>query len=206
MNARPGPAESRALARCLAGGGLALFPTDTVYGLCCDPRSADAVARLYALKGRAPDQPAAVLFFTLEHALRELSELGPRTREALRALLPGALTLLLANPRARYPLAGGGLLGVRVIDVGLDPGMEVLQSSANRSGAPDARALADVEESIRAGVDLVIDGGRLAGKPSTVVDLEQFELTGDWTIRREGAVSPAAVGLALEALVGSRER
>ena len=54
---------ARALGACVAAGGVAVFPADTVYGLACDPENADAVARLYALKGRPPDKPAAVMFF-----------------------------------------------------------------------------------------------------------------------------------------------
>ncbi|HVR04986.1 MAG TPA: Sua5/YciO/YrdC/YwlC family protein [Solirubrobacteraceae bacterium] len=92
-------------ARCIAGGGVALFPADTVYGLACDPANADAVRRLYELKGRPPTRPAAVMFFALAAALAALPELGPRTSAALRALLPGPLTLLLPNPRNRWPLA-----------------------------------------------------------------------------------------------------
>ena len=54
---------------CIASGGVALFPADTVYGLACDPENEAAVARLYALKGRPPDKPAAVMFFDRVQAL-----------------------------------------------------------------------------------------------------------------------------------------
>ena len=69
-------ADARALERCIAGGGVAVFPADTVYGLACEPGDGGAVARLYALKGRAPDKPAAVMFFALAPALAALPELG----------------------------------------------------------------------------------------------------------------------------------
>ena len=68
----------------IADGGVVLFPSDTVYGLACDPENADAIERLYALKGRPADKSAAVMFFDLEAALRPLPELGPRTQAALR--------------------------------------------------------------------------------------------------------------------------
>ncbi|HWM12401.1 MAG TPA: Sua5/YciO/YrdC/YwlC family protein, partial [Solirubrobacteraceae bacterium] len=74
---------------CIAGGGVAVFPADTVYGLACDPANADAVAKLYALKGRPPDKPAAVMFFDREQAL--LPELPARTRALMARLLPGAV-------------------------------------------------------------------------------------------------------------------
>src|SRR5207248_4938791 len=79
-------------ARCLAGGGVAVFPADTVYGLGCDPANALAVERLYLLKGRPRRKAAAVMFFALDAALETLPELGPRTRGALERLLPGAVT------------------------------------------------------------------------------------------------------------------
>ncbi|MET0973619.1 MAG: Sua5/YciO/YrdC/YwlC family protein, partial [Thermoleophilaceae bacterium] len=81
--------------RCIAVGGVALFPADTVYGLATEPDSRDGVDRLYRLKGRRPDRPAAVMFFRLELALAALPELGGRTRWAAERLLPGAVTLLL---------------------------------------------------------------------------------------------------------------
>jgi L-threonylcarbamoyladenylate synthase len=175
---------------CIVAGGVAVFPADTVYGLACDPENADAVARLYALKGRPPDKPAAVMFFSVD----ALPELGPRTRALAERLLPGAVTLLV--PSHRYPLAGGaGTLGLRVPDLPRFAGVTVpvLQSSANLTGGPDARRLEEVPESIRAGADLVIDGGELAGTPSTVVDLRRYEATGELLIVRPGAVPEAVI-------------
>ena len=189
-------------ARVIAGGGVAVFPADTVYGLACDPASADAVARLYALKGRPSEKPAAVMFFGLAAALAALPELPPRTGAALRRLLPGGVTLLLPNPRGRWPLACGpdpATLGLRVPDVPLLRGVAVpvLQSSANHSGGPDARRLRDVPEGIRAGADLVLDGGELPGTPSTVIDLRAYESGGAWSVLRAGAVPVDAVATVL---------
>lgn len=191
-----------AFRRCIGLGGLALFPSDTVYGLATEPDSEEGVHRLNALKGRNPDRPAAVMFFSLDLALATLRELGPRTRAALERLLPGPYTLLVPNPARRYPLACGGepeRLGLRVpaLEGALAPlagaSEPVLQSSANRSGAADARRLADVDWAIRRGVDLQIDGGELPGTASTVVDLTQYELGAGYRILRQGAASVAAV-------------
>jgi L-threonylcarbamoyladenylate synthase len=198
--------EARELGRCLAAGGVAVFPADTVYGLACAPDSAAAVERLYALKGRLPDQPAAVMFFDLEDALRTLPELPARTREALRALLPGAVTALVSNPARRFGLACPGdpeTLGLRVprLEGALAPLGAVagpaLQSSANLAGGPDPRRLEDVPEPIRSGADLLVDGGELPGTPSTVVDLRGYERGGAWRIVREGAVPRDALAQAL---------
>ena len=191
------PDKVEAFERCMAVGGVALFPADTVYGLATEPDSAEGVDRLYALKGRRPDRPAAVMFFRVELALAALPELEPQTRAALEALLPGGVTLLVPNPARRFPLACADtpqVLGVRVpaLDGALAPlsavNWPVLQSSANRTGEADARRVEDVDEGVRAGVDLVLDAGELPGTPSTVVDLTAFEGDRSFAVVREGAV------------------
>jgi L-threonylcarbamoyladenylate synthase len=172
---------------CIAGGGIAVFPADTVYGLACDPANEAAVARLYELKGRPPDKPAAVMFFDRVQALAMLPELTARTRALMARLLPGAVTLLV--PSDRFPLAGGaGTLGLRVPDIPALGSLPVLQTSANAAGGPDARRLEGVPEAIRQGADLVLDGGELPGTPSTVVDLRTYERGGELRIVRAGAV------------------
>jgi L-threonylcarbamoyladenylate synthase len=198
--------DAQTFSRCIAVGGIALFPADTVYGLACEPDSKEAVQRLYLLKRRRPDKPAAVMFFALDLALAALPELGPRTAAALHALLPGAVTLLVPNPARRFPLACGPqpeTLGLRVpawppaLAALAQVSWPVLQSSANAAGGPDAGRLADVPESIRGRADLVLDGGELPGTPSTVVDLREYELDARWSIAREGAVSATDVAAAL---------
>jgi L-threonylcarbamoyladenylate synthase len=198
--------------RCMAVGGVAVFGADTVYGLACDVGSPDAVERLYAIKGRRPDKPAAVMFFNLDLALAALPELGPRTTAALEGLLPGAVTLLLPNPERRFPLAcgpgagGGEVLGLRV--PALAPTATalaavrwpVLQSSANPAGGADARRLGDIPTAIRDQADLLLDAGELAGTASTVVDLRGFEDDGTWDVIREGAVAASCVAATLGSL------
>jgi len=201
--------DAATFSRCISVSGVAVFPSDTVYGLACEPDSKEAVQRLYLLKRRPPDKPAAVMFFALDLALAALPELGPRTRGALDALLPGAVTLLLPNPARRFPLAcgvgGDGIetLGLRVpawppaLAALGDVSWPVLQTSANVAGGPDARRLEDVPEAIRARADLVLDGGELPGTPSTVVDLRGFERDGRWSVVREGALAVGDVAAAL---------
>lgn len=197
--------------RCMAVGGVAVFGADTVYGLACDPDTAEAVERLYALKGRRPDKPAAVLLFSLELALAALPELGPRTVAALEGLLPGPVTLLLPNPARRFPLACADdpeTLGLRVPALGpAAAGLAavrwpVLQSSANVAGGAEARRLQDVDPAIRAAADLVLDAGDLEGTASTVIDLRAFEADGTWHVVREGAFARSCVAATLDELIG----
>jgi L-threonylcarbamoyladenylate synthase len=201
------PADAAAFAACIECGGVAVFPADTVYGLACDPCDVAAVERLYELKGRPPAKPAAVMWFDRERALAALPELGPRTRRACERLLPGAVTLLLPNPAARFPLAAGpdpgAALGVRVpLLAGPLAALAAmphpaLQSSANLAGGPDPRTLDAVPPAIRAGAGLLLDAGPLPGTPSTVVDLRRYEELGAWTVVREGAVQADALVAAL---------
>ncbi len=182
--------QARALGACVAAGGVAVFPADTVYGLACDPENAQAVAKLYALKGRPPEKPAAVMFFDLD----ELGDFG--------GLLPGGVTLLLPNPQRRFPLActtDPETLGVRVPFLA-PVGRPVLQSSANVAGGLDAKRLEDVPQSIRDGADLVLDGGELPGVPSTIIDLR----TPEWKIVRAGAVPVDRVANALAHITDRR--
>jgi L-threonylcarbamoyladenylate synthase len=201
------PDEAATFERCMRVGGVALFPADTVYGLACEPDSDEAVGRLYAIKGRRPDRPAAVMFFALELALAALPELGERSVAALEGLLPGGVTLLLPNPHRRFPLACGPdaeTLGPRVPALGPESQAlgavrwPVLQSSANPSGGADARRVSDVAPAIRESADLILDAGDLPGTPSTVVDLRRWESHGEWEILREGAVARGCVAAALE--------
>jgi len=187
---------------CIRGGGVALFGADTLYGLACDPSDADAVARIHELKGRDEGKPSAVMFFAPLELREVLSMSGPRTRDAIGALLPGPVTLVVDNPRGLYPLAcreDPARLGVRLIEGPLAGArVAIFQTSANRSGEPAPRRLEDVDPAIRGGVDLEIDSGGIGGEPSTVVDLTRIE-DGEWSVLRSGALSRPELEKALRA-------
>jgi L-threonylcarbamoyladenylate synthase len=199
-----GAAAARSsLERCIGTGGVAVFPADGLYGLACDPLNGAAVERVQALKGRDERKSSAVMYFS-PLAMRELvQDLGPRTREAVGALLPGPVTLVVANPRRRYPLAcreDPQRLGVRLIEGPLAGAMTpVFQTSANRSGEQSPHRYEEVPEQIFAGADLAIDGGELTGAPSTVVDISRLDEDGGWRVLRDGGLR----GEALEAALGS---
>lgn len=193
-----------ALERTIADGGVAVFPADGLYGLACDPLDAAAIARIHEIKGRDDGKPSAVMYFS-PLSMRELVEgLGSRTALATAALLPGPVTLVVANPEGRYPLAcreDGTRLGVRLIGGPLAGAMcPVFQTSANLSGEPAPSRFEDVAEEIVAAADLAIDGGELTGLPSTVVDLTRFDEDGEWEVLREGGLSEGDLAARLAAI------
>jgi L-threonylcarbamoyladenylate synthase len=194
----------KALERCIADGGVAVFPSDGLYGLACDPLDANAISKIHRLKGRDDGKPSAVMYFS-PLAIRELlAGLGPRTKAVASALLPGPVTLVVDNPHRRYPLAcrqDPERLGVRLIGGPLAGTMcPVLQTSANLSGEPAPARFEDVPQSILDGVDLAIDGGELPGLPSTVIDIAAIDEDGSWKVLRDGALSPGDVTSALNSV------
>lgn len=199
---------ARAFDETISGGGVAIFPTDTVYGLACDPANPVAVNRLYEMKGRPPAKPAAIMYFDLDRALGDIADFGPRTARALGALLPGAVTVIVPNPQRRYGLTAADRrdrIGVRVPDLGGDLAalrlcrQPVLQSSANLTGALDPVDIGEIAPEIVAAVDTVVDAGPLCGVSSTVVDLVGYEDCGAWTVLRSGAVPFGALARILDA-------
>ena len=162
------------LTRALLDGGTAVLPTDTVYGLVCaaaDERACGEVARL---KRRDPAQPSSVLVATLQ-AARALTE----DARALALLATGA-TVIVPNPQRRLPWLCGTTpdrLGLRVsrfdprLEVALDEVGPLLATSANLHGGADPATLESVVAALADGVDVLVDGGRVEGVPSTVLDL-----------------------------------
>lgn len=170
-------ADVAGLRSAVLAGGVALVPTDTVYGLVAALDSPEGVAALYALKARPRTQPCQVILFAsplLEEALVPLDEL---TRAAVRTLLPGTTTCLVPDPTGRYAPAAGdapGSVGLRVpamTDPLADFDLPLLATSANDPGGRDPRSIGDVPDHVRAGVACQVDGGPLPGTASAVVDL-----------------------------------
>lgn len=173
-------------------GKPVVLPTDTVYGLCASPDSEAAVRKLSKLKRRDEQQPIAILANDVELLLELVPELHGRPGTIARELLPGPYTLVLPNPARRYRWLTGSrpeTIGVRVPPLE-GPAREVLDrvgavaaTSANLSGMPDPRRVADIPQSILDGVAQVVDDGELPGTPSTVIDFT----TPEPTVIRAGA-------------------
>ncbi|MFT4048889.1 MAG: L-threonylcarbamoyladenylate synthase [Solirubrobacterales bacterium] len=187
------PDSAKQFEKVIRSGGIGIFPTDTLYGIACDPDSESAAERIHELKGRPPKKPSAVMYFTLERLLGDLGEmLDAPTLNLVQQLFPGPFTLVVANPEGRFAPACAGTpnkLGLRVPK--LSPWLEslasievpVMQTSANLSGGPDATALEDIDPSVLEGVDLALDGGVLLGYGSTVADVSELD-QGRWRLLR----------------------
>jgi len=186
-------------AEIIKGGGLVIYPTETVYGLGCDPFNPSAVDRLLRVKGRE-NKPLPIAADSIKKA-REVAQFNPQAEKIVSELWPGPLTLVL---KARFSFPQGvtcGLdtIGIRVPDheVALRlaelSGGYLVSTSANKSGAPSPRRVEDAIAQIGQEVDLIIDAGRSPlGHSSTVLDL-----TSKPRILREG---PIPMKLILEVL------
>jgi L-threonylcarbamoyladenylate synthase len=170
------PAPRRAV-EALRAGDVVVYPTDTVYGLGCDATNARAVRRVFEIKGRPPDQPVPVLLADA-HQAAELAEIPEGARRLMRRFWPGPLTLVLPSRGvvAELVTAGTGTVGLRVPDHPVPRalvracGFPLVGTSANTTGQPAPVTVAQVLSDLDGRVGLVLDGGRLAGRPSTVVD------------------------------------
>jgi L-threonylcarbamoyladenylate synthase len=179
----------------IRAGRPVVLPFDTVYGLAAEPYREQPARRLYRLKGRGETRPTALVACDVDYLLECVPELRGRSATIARELLPGPFTLIFPNPARRFPWLTGvnqGAIGVRVPDVG-GPCAEVLArvgalvaTSANHPGERDPATLDDLPPDIRAAV-VAVDGGRLPGLPSTVIDFTEDEAL----VVREGA-APAA--------------
>ncbi len=177
-------------------GGVVVLPTDTVYGLVAVARDHAATAALFALKGRPEGVPLAVLCASVEQALALVDPSVGAPVEAVAARWwPGPLTLVLPR-RDGVDLHLGepaGTVGVRVPDHDLVRAVAarvgpIAATSANRHGAPVAETAA-AAAALGDRVALVVDGGTLEGRSSTVVDATAWP----WVVLRAGPVDGDAV-------------
>ena len=191
-----------AAARALAEGGLVAFPTETVYGLGADATSGEAVARLYAAKGRPAFNPL-ISHVADVAASRRLARLDATAERLAAAFWPGALTLVLPKapgcPVSDLATAGLDTIAVRVPDhpVARDIlaafGKPIVAPSANRSGHVSPTTAPHVLADLGGRIDLIVDGGPTpVGVESTIV-----ACLGEPVLLRPGGVARADIEAAL---------
>jgi L-threonylcarbamoyladenylate synthase len=199
------PAAIGALRRGVLDGGLALVPTDTVYGLAAALDVEEGIAGLYALKGRPRTQPCQVLIYS-QRLLRDALEALPESvARAAAALLPGPATCLVPDAAGRYAAAAGaergsvGLRAPRMPEPFAAIDIPLAATSANHPGGRDPRRVDEVPADLRAGVCATVDLGELPGVASAVVDLRPVARGGSARLVRPGP-DPAFVAGALAAV------
>ena len=184
----------REAVRVVSQGGLVVYPTDTVYGLGCDPFNEEAVERVFKIKGRS-GRPLPILVSSIERAT-QLVELGSVGATLAFNLWPGALTIVAPIKRGvilpENLTCGFKTLGVRVpnhscaLKLIEGVGGFLVGTSANRSGEKPSLTVDEAVKSLQHNVDLYLDGGRVVlGKESTVLDISG----GKPNVVREGAIS-----------------
>jgi len=192
-----------AVAAVIRRGGTVIFPTDTVYGIGCDPTSPSAVARVFALKGRPAHKPLSLHLATVEEMLAYAGH-NEAARRIARVFLPGPLTVIVPRPASvgRYVTAELDTIGLRVPKHALCAAIlqrcgPLAATSANFSGRP---AFAGTVKEPLPEADLAVDDGPTpVGVESTVVDVSMEDVR----LVREGAISRAMLERELGQIVRS---
>jgi L-threonylcarbamoyladenylate synthase len=174
-----GEAAVARAARCLTGGGLVAFPTETVYGLGADATNPAAIARLYQAKGRPAFNPLIAHVGDID-AARRIAVFDAQATILAEAFWPGPLTLVLPKttdcPVADLATAGLETVAIRVpahpvaLAILRAFGRAVVAPSANLSGHVSPTTAAHVESDLAGRIDLIVDGGPVeVGVESTIV-------------------------------------
>jgi len=173
-------------------GGLVVYPTDTVYGLGCDPFNIEAVKRVFRAKGERK-KPLPILASDIEHA-EKIAYLSKNARKIVNRFWPGPLMIVVPKKPTlpNIVTCNLGSVGVRVPNhdlaiqfISLSNGL-LVGTSANKTGEEPPRTAHEATEQLGKEVDLILDGGpTLPGVPSTVINLTSETPL----ILREGPIS-----------------
>jgi len=179
-------------AQIVRRGGLVVYPTETVYGLGCDPFNVEAVKRILDVKGNRK-KPLPVLAASIVD-VDKVAFVSPNGKRLAAKFWPGPLTLVFSKKPALPDVVtfGWDSVGLRIPDndvalhlIRLSGGL-LIGSSANRTGEEPSRAVQEISGDLKDMVDVVLDGGAtVQGMPSTVADLTSEKPR----ILREGPVS-----------------
>jgi len=163
------------IAGVLRAGGVALLPTDTIYGLHAVATNEQAVARIRSMKERGDDKP----FVVIASSIDQLETLGATIPDALRQIWPAPLTAIVASGAKTIAARIPNLTWLRAL---LDRTGPLISTSANRSGEPPITAPEMLANDLLEVLDGLFDAGSREGQPSTIVDFTG----GEPRIVREG--------------------
>ncbi|MBL8024388.1 MAG: threonylcarbamoyl-AMP synthase [Elusimicrobia bacterium] len=176
----------------LAKGGVAVFPTDTVYGIAASVFRPQAVRRIYQLKGRSYKKRLPFLVADIDQALALVERPGKRLVKLLEKYWPGPLTVVFnTSSLGQWTTGGKDTLAIRIPDhpvtlaILKKMGQPLAVTSANRSGQPEAVSGHEAQQFFSGRVDILVDAGPCPGGiPSTVINVASTH----WTLVREGAI------------------
>ena len=183
--------EIASCALVVNSGGVVVYPTDTIYGIGCDPYNDLAVKRIFTIKGRSEKKPLPVLTYSIQDAERIVS-LGRTGRMLAERYWPGALTIvapIIGRRISPQAMAGNSSLAVRIpankcVLLLLSHCRYLIGTSANLSGHRALKSAQEVIDSGLEGYDALLDGGTVEkGVESTIVSVEDKP-----KILREGAI------------------
>lgn len=153
-------------------GKIFIYPTDTIYGMGCDANNDLSVDRVKEIKGRDKDKPLSVIAPSIDWIKKNLIVEGVD----LNRYLPGPYTIILKKKDKGFlkSVSVGGLLGVRIpdsefCDIIRSSGLPFVTTSVNLSGENFAVEVSDISPDILEQINVIIDEGKLSGKPSTLV-------------------------------------
>ncbi|MGH9934259.1 MAG: L-threonylcarbamoyladenylate synthase [Nitrososphaerales archaeon] len=183
-------------------GKVVVYPTDTVYGIGCDPYNDSAVDRIFKIKGRMEGKPLPILCSSIKHASR-IAKLSEHAVKLATQFWPGTLTLiaeLIDYKISGKVIAGTNTIGVRVpnhqcaLQLIDKCGGILVGTSANKSGYNSARSATEVLETLQ-GFDILLDGGSTpVGVESTVIDVSSANIA----FIREGSIRRERIAKVLE--------
>jgi len=164
-------ANNKELIKNIKQGKIFIYPTDTIYGLGCDATNIKAVLKIKSIKKRDKNKPLSIIAPSInwinEHCIIDIN---------LNKYLPGPYTIILKkkNPNFLKHVSNTDSLGVRIPDNELTKQIQksnipFITTSLNLSGQPNIKSIDEIPKEIKDKVDIIIDGGKLSGSPSTLI-------------------------------------
>lgn len=175
----PEPRKIKKVVEVLTGGGIIAYPTDTYYGIGCDLFNKASIEKIYQLKHRSPHQPFSVICSDLKN-ISEYAQVTNYAYKTMKRLLPGPYTFILEGSRLvpKIMLTKRQTVGIRVPDhpvcmaIVEELGHPVINTSATNPETNDILGTPqELKDVLGHALDLIIDGGSVYGRPSSVISL-----------------------------------
>ena len=179
--------EIRKAIRLLKQGELIVYPTDTLYGLGADIFNEEAIKKVYEVKKRPFDLPLSIAIASVDE-INEYAYMNEIAYKIAHEFLPGAITIILKKRKVIPDIIAKEKIGISIpaneIALKIAKELPITATSANIHGKNTPKEIKEAKEQLRDKIALYIHGGKLPGKPSTIVDVSEGKIK----IIREGAI------------------